>query len=446
MKKFLAVLVTVAVGLNLSPAAIAEEFFELEVVVLNNDGSASEGQVLTSSLYDERVATDTTGTVKFELPPGTQTVSADFRPESQALNLGQAYMTFKVEMNSDKKISIRLPEVILSSIKLVDTSGAPISHAPMNFAWKGCNSLYVPANYGFSEDAYLLVHAPSYVPIDLEGNRASSKYPMRYGIRADENGKATLAAFSPRGQTGCLANAFSNWPSITYSTETGLEAITSSQLDAGGFELINAGAPTFVINSLQRIDQDGVQTRIKVSGKVEVSNPNYLSVHKTVRMTRRMGESQGGVTSGRAAIGVDGTFTLVTYANRLFFKAGEQAYLETESGFQSQLITLPMETYRAVQKTLKPFSGSVTGLTAAQKNEIRSVVTNNPDAEKFICTGIRYFDQPMSVNIMVRKRAKAACDYAKALNPNLSTWFQNKPTQAQSFAGKVLLTVKSPSD
>ena len=44
---------------------------------------------------------------------------------------------------------------------------------------------------------------------------------------------------------------------------------------------------------------------------------------------------------------------------------------------------------------------------------------------------------------MVRKRAKAACEYAKQLNPDLSTWYQNKPTQARSYAGKVLLTVKS---
>ncbi|MEK9536504.1 MAG: hypothetical protein VWZ99_05100, partial [Aquiluna sp.] len=35
-------------------------------------------------------------------------------------------------------------------------------------------------------------------------------------------------------------------------------------------------------------------------------------------------------------------------------------------------------------------------------------------------------------------------EYAKQLNPKLSTWFQNKPTKARSYAGKVLLTVKSP--
>lgn len=100
--------------------------------------------------------------------------------------------------------------------------------------------------------------------------------------------------------------------------------------------------------------------------------------------------------------------------------------------------------YVAVQKTLSPFSSSATSLTSTQRAEVRRVVEANPDAEKFICTGIRYFSQPMSENIKVRARAKAACEFAKELNPNLSTWFQNKPTQARSYAGKVLLTLKVP--
>jgi hypothetical protein len=100
--------------------------------------------------------------------------------------------------------------------------------------------------------------------------------------------------------------------------------------------------------------------------------------------------------------------------------------------------------YSAEQKTLASFSGSVTTLTTKQKEQVFAAIKANPNAEKFICTGIRYYDQSMSVNITVRKRAKAACEYALKLNPNLSTWFQNKPTQARSYAGKVLLTIKSP--
>jgi M6 family metalloprotease-like protein len=99
--------------------------------------------------------------------------------------------------------------------------------------------------------------------------------------------------------------------------------------------------------------------------------------------------------------------------------------------------------YLVNQKTLASFTASATGLTTLQRSQVKAAVEANPYAEKFICTGIRYVSQPMSENIKVRKRAKAACDYAKQLNPALSTWFQNKPTNARSYAGKVLLTIKT---
>ena len=101
-------------------------------------------------------------------------------------------------------------------------------------------------------------------------------------------------------------------------------------------------------------------------------------------------------------------------------------------------------TEQVYQKTISSFSSDSTNLTAQQEAQVREAVEANPSAEKFICTGIRFESAPMSENIVVRKRAKAACDYAKTLNPALSTWFQNKPTKARSYAGKVLLTVKSP--
>lgn len=98
------------------------------------------------------------------------------------------------------------------------------------------------------------------------------------------------------------------------------------------------------------------------------------------------------------------------------------------------------------QKTLTAFSQNDTGLNSKQKAQVRAAVDANPSAEKFICTGIRFYDQPMSANITVGKRAKAACNYAKQLNPNLSTWYQSKATKARLYAGKVLLTLKSPND
>lgn len=108
-------------------------------------------------------------------------------------------------------------------------------------------------------------------------------------------------------------------------------------------------------------------------------------------------------------------------------------------------IDLPAATLQVMQRTLASFSSTATALTTKQKLQVKAAVEANPNATKFICTGIRYVSQPLSENIKVRKRAKAACEYAKELNPKLSTWFQNKPTEARSYAGKVLLTIKSPA-
>lgn len=100
----------------------------------------------------------------------------------------------------------------------------------------------------------------------------------------------------------------------------------------------------------------------------------------------------------------------------------------------------------AYQKTLSAFSGKTTALTPQHKAQVKAAVELTPMAKKFICTGIRLENQPMSANIMVRKRAKAACDYAKELNPALSTWVQSKTTKAKSYNGKVLLTIKIPAN
>jgi hypothetical protein len=94
-------------------------------------------------------------------------------------------------------------------------------------------------------------------------------------------------------------------------------------------------------------------------------------------------------------------------------------------------------------KTLSDFSGSTTTLSSAQKSQTRSVLSKSDGNTKFICTGIRYSNQPLTENIKVRARAKAACDYAKTMNPNFSYWYQTKTTKSISYAGKVLLVTKN---
>jgi hypothetical protein len=63
-------------------------------------------------------------------------------------------------------------------------------------------------------------------------------------------------------------------------------------------------------------------------------------------------------------------------------------------------------------------------------------------AAKFTCTGLRRDGGTRAENIMVRKRAKAACDYAKTSNPELATWRESKVTKAPSYAVLVLIVAK----
>jgi hypothetical protein len=102
--------------------------------------------------------------------------------------------------------------------------------------------------------------------------------------------------------------------------------------------------------------------------------------------------------------------------------------------------------YVPTQKTLTDAVGRAILLSDIQKAEIAAVVSNNPNAEKFICTGIRLAGTSDRMNLVVRKRAKAACDYAKQLNPKLSTWYQSKTTNARSYNGRVLLVLKTPAN
>ena len=100
--------------------------------------------------------------------------------------------------------------------------------------------------------------------------------------------------------------------------------------------------------------------------------------------------------------------------------------------------------YFPTQKTLTDAVGRAILLSDIQKVEIEAVVKENPRAEKFICTGIRLVGTSDRMNLVVRKRAKEACDYAKELNPKLSTWYQSKTTTARSYNGRVLMVLKTP--
>jgi hypothetical protein len=103
-----------------------------------------------------------------------------------------------------------------------------------------------------------------------------------------------------------------------------------------------------------------------------------------------------------------------------------------------------LSDFTASQKTLTSFTGSSSALSSQQKSEIKVLVEENIDAESATCTGIRLSGASSAVATTTRNRAKAACDYAKRLNPYLSTSVVLKTTTAKSFAGRVLVAVRTP--
>ncbi len=94
------------------------------------------------------------------------------------------------------------------------------------------------------------------------------------------------------------------------------------------------------------------------------------------------------------------------------------------------------------QKTIGAFSRS---LPQALKGQIRSFVSLNSLGASVTCTAVSLSSSPTSFRAAALDRAKKVCSYAKSLNPNLVVSVKAKNSSNKGFAGKVILTIKSPS-
>jgi hypothetical protein len=150
------------------------------------------------------------------------------------------------------------------------------------------------------------------------------------------------------------------------------------------------------------------------------------------------GYSKAPVSATVAVIGEDGAENIATTV-----VSEKDGWLKLAAyGFTFSEKEIKVKITQPQTRTLTNYLGRATALTAKQKAEIKATVTRGAGNSKFICTGIRLEGQPQALNTLVRKRAKLACDYAKSLNPKLSTFFQTKTTKARSFNGRVLVVSK----
>ncbi len=150
------------------------------------------------------------------------------------------------------------------------------------------------------------------------------------------------------------------------------------------------------------------------------------------------GFSKAPVSATVAVVGAGGQETVATTT-----VSEKDGWLKLAAyGFTFSEKEIKVKITQPQTRTLTNYLGRATALTAKQKAEIKATVTRGAGNSKFICTGIRLVGQPAAQNALVRQRAKLACDYAKSLNPKLSTFFQTKTTKARNFNGRVLVVSK----
>lgn len=88
-----------------------------------------------------------------------------------------------------------------------------------------------------------------------------------------------------------------------------------------------------------------------------------------------------------------------------------------------------------VVKLLADHPGAATALTAKQKSQIRKVLARGN--QNFRCTGLSLAGQRESMYRVVRLRAQLVCDYAKSIDPSITTTVKEKIVKARNLNGRV---------
>jgi hypothetical protein len=102
-----------------------------------------------------------------------------------------------------------------------------------------------------------------------------------------------------------------------------------------------------------------------------------------------------------------------------------------------------LSDFTSTQRTLSSFS-STTTLPNKQRVEVRALLDKSPDANAVVCAGLTLRGATRSVIAAASNRARAACNFAKTLRPNLVVTIANKTTSIRSNAGRVNLEVRTP--
>lgn len=112
----------------------------------------------------------------------------------------------------------------------------------------------------------------------------------------------------------------------------------------------------------------------------------------------------------------------------------------SQASFQSLNVVRAQNT-PATQRTLLPFRGSSTRLSAQQQAQIAAALAMNPNAVRIVCTGFRNSGQSSSLNVRSRVRATNACNYAKSLRQDLVVSVRSKLGSSPSQILRVQIAI-----
>lgn len=116
---------------------------------------------------------------------------------------------------------------------------------------------------------------------------------------------------------------------------------------------------------------------------------------------------------------------------------------------QSQPVVLSSNIVTISSKTLSAFPGSSVTLSANQRSVIQSFLFENSPGESIVCSATTLSRDSMATKNRYKARAKAACDFAKRLDPALRTSLSLRTVSSPATAGRVTLQLRqtqTPTD
>ncbi len=88
-------------------------------------------------------------------------------------------------------------------------------------------------------------------------------------------------------------------------------------------------------------------------------------------------------------------------------------------------------------KVLSDHPGAASALTSKQKSEIRRFLVKGKGNQNLVCTGTSLAGQRESMYRVVLLRAQLVCDYAKSVDPSVTTTVKEKVIKVSNLNGRV---------